>query len=99
MYSTPSDPTLIRALCCDCGQVRTFKRGYYPRRFVGDFGSGFLMSHEGRRLFPFAQPWDRCVGDLKCRPCGAVTRHAILRDGDEFADFAEEKNYGTVKKL
>lgn len=91
MYDMLPDETLTRALCCDCGQVRTVKRKHRPPRYVPDCGSGYLASHEGRRRFPFAQPGDRCVGDLRCSHCDTVTRHAILRDGDKYADAAEER--------
>ncbi len=97
MYSILPDATLTRALCCDCGQVRTVKRSYRPRRFTADLGSGYLASPRGRETYPFAQECERMVGDLKCVACETTTRHAILRDGDgAAADYAEQKDYGTA---
>ena len=93
MYATLPDQTLTRALCCDCGQVRTVKRNHTLRRYVPDFGFGYLLSFDGRRNAPFAQPGDRFMGDLKCSYCGAITRHAVLRDGDPHAHAAEERQH------
>jgi hypothetical protein len=97
MYTMLSDPTLTRALCCDCGQLRTVKRRYRLGRFVPELGSGYLMSPQGRSTYPFAQPWDRFVGDLKCSHCRATTRHAVVRDGDDYADHAEERERGVSR--
>lgn len=99
MYTMLPDQTLTRALCCDCGQLRTVKRNHCPRRFMPEVGALYVMSDKGRRLYPFAQPGDRYVGDLKCGHCGTTTRHAFLRDGDEeyAADYAELKNYGRAR--
>lgn len=65
-----------QALCCECGNLRTFRDGYAPRRYVGEGdhdGRGY--SWGGRRTDPF----ERYTCDFKCQPCGKVTRHAIVR--------------------
>jgi hypothetical protein len=62
-----------KALCCACGQLRTFKRA---RNVVTDCGVDRVT-------------WHRCTGDLKCDNCGAITRHALLREDDGHQDYAE----------
>jgi hypothetical protein len=64
----------MQALCCECGQIRTYKRA---RNYVGE-------------CYGQLSGWTRMVGDLKCANCGAITRHALLRGADEFRDHAEE---------
>ncbi|MFN3003466.1 DUF6315 family protein [Mycolicibacterium wolinskyi] len=63
----------LQALCCTCGQIRTYKRA---RNVTGDCGADTAR-------------WHRCTGDLKCRTCGQITRHALLRGG-ALCDTAEE---------
>jgi hypothetical protein len=64
-----------RALCCDCGQLRLVKANYWR----GEIGEPDKHSEGG----------PRCLLPLKCRGCATVTRHAYLRDGDRYADYAE----------
>ena len=33
--------------------------------------------------------WERMTGDLKCSACGRITRHALLRDSDDYQDVGE----------
>jgi hypothetical protein len=72
----------IRALCCECGNLRTASAGYGCR-------------NDDNRTFddnrhPLA--W-RCTGTLKCSACKTATRHAVLRDSCEprFRDIAETR--------
>ena len=64
-----------RALCCQCGQLRLVKENYWRGR-IGE------PSKE-------AQAGPRCLLELKCDHCRAVTSHAYLRDADRYADYAE----------
>jgi hypothetical protein len=73
----------IRALCCECGNLRTTSAGY--RR-----NDDNLTFEDNRH----PQGW-RCTRTLKCSICRAPTRHAVLRDDDsdrpEFRDIAETR--------
>jgi len=55
-----------RALCCECGEVRTVARSYSGRK-----PRGFPTPPAG------TQPW--CTW-LRCSHCGAVTLHAVIGD-------------------
>jgi hypothetical protein len=69
---------LKQALCCECGQLRTFKRSRNHHQ------ENYWLSG------PVDRDWHRELGDLKCQNCGKVTTHALLhRDGDWAADHAE----------
>ena len=57
----------VRALCCECGQLRTVSTRYQPRRDDN-------LSH-----FNDPRGW-RATGALKCAHCQAKTRHALLQD-------------------
>lgn len=68
-----------QALCCECGNLRTFKDGYAPRRWIGEGGRGN----------------ERHTCDFKCKPCGKVTRHAIVNNGRPGGECAAEAdNFG-----
>lgn len=72
---TQTTDCMQQALCCECGQTRTFKRA-----------RNYTTECDGQR-----SGWARRVGDLKCANCGKVTRHALLRPAtDEHRDYAEE---------
>jgi hypothetical protein len=75
----------VRALCCECGSLRTTSAGY--RRNDDN------LSFEDN-LHP--QGW-RCTRTLKCSACRAPTRHAVLRDDDsdrpELRDIAETRQH------
>jgi hypothetical protein len=64
----------MQALCCECGQIRTYKRA---RNYVGE-------------CYGDLSGWARMIGELKCANCGAITRHALLRSADDFRDYAEQ---------
>lgn len=74
----------VRALCCVCGQQRTVSVGY-------------------SRYDDANQAWDdganengwRMTRTLKCAHCRALTRHALLRDGDPRRDYVEERMRGS----
>ncbi len=69
-------PGRFRALCCECGEVRTFSVGYNGGNPIRDTG--------------FAA--ERCTVDLKCGFCGRRTRHAYLLDFFRQPDNAEARN-------
>lgn len=73
----------VRALCCVCGQLRTV--------------SSTFSRQDGNhtRELERGSAW-RFTDTLKCDHCGALTRHALLRDGDPHADFAEQRMYGVA---
>lgn len=75
-------PPKVRALCCECGNMRTVS-------------SRYSAPHDANRtqddnLHP--QGW-RCTMTLKCPICRRPARHAVLRDDDapEFRDIAETR--------
>jgi hypothetical protein len=70
-----------RALCCECGNLRTASAGY--RR-----NDDNMTSDDNRH----PQGW-RCTTTLKCSACKTATRHAVLRDSCEprFRDIAETR--------
>jgi hypothetical protein len=74
-----------RALCCECGNLRTTSARY--RR-----NDDNLTFEDNRH----PQGW-RCTRTLKCSICRAPTRHAVLRDDDsdrpEFRDIAETRQH------
>jgi hypothetical protein len=70
----------VRALCCECGNLRTVSANYSPHR-------------DDNRASEVGDPrlW-RMTGTLKCSVCKAMTRHAQLRDDcPEYRDAAEER--------
>jgi hypothetical protein len=71
----------IRALCCECGNLRTTSAGYGRNDDNRTFDDN---------CHPLA--W-RCTGTLKCSACKTATRHAVLRDSDEprFRGIAETR--------
>jgi hypothetical protein len=69
----------IRALCCECGNLRTVTANYKLPR---DNNRSIECGDDPRG-------W-RVTGTLKCAVCKAKTRHALLRDAcGEYRDFAE----------
>lgn len=69
--------TQRQALCCECGNLRTFGRNYYPPR---DENSGGGLFTDPRGWFD--------TGTLKCSHCGVRTRHALLAE-EHLSDLAE----------
>ncbi|WP_141213957.1 zinc finger domain-containing protein [Mycobacterium marinum] len=65
-----------QALCCQCGQLRTYKDQW----------------RAGRRYWPEDRWRRRWVGDLKCSHCQAITTHALLIDPESaYRDSDERK--------
>lgn len=62
----------VRALCCECGMLRTV--GVRYRRRNDD-----NLSYDGRDADPKGRGW-RATGTLKCSVCRTDTCHAHLRD-------------------
>ncbi|OBF86953.1 hypothetical protein A5791_19855 [Mycobacterium sp. 852002-51163_SCH5372311] len=61
----PLPPTPVKqALCCQCGQIRTYKDAWRAQ-------GGYNSADRWRR---------RMVGRLKCSHCQAITDHALLKD-------------------
>jgi hypothetical protein len=74
-----SEITRVRALCCECGNLRTVSANHRSRN--DDNRSGECVDDP--------RGW-RCTGTLRCSECGSKTRHALLRDAcGQFRDFAE----------
>jgi hypothetical protein len=71
----------VRALCCECGNLRTTSAGYRKN-------DDNLTCDDN--LHPLG--W-RCTQTLKCAICRIPTRHAVLRDNCEprFRDIAETR--------
>lgn len=65
-----------QALCCQCGQLRTYKH-------ASRAGRSYRREDEWRR---------RWIGQLKCSHCCAITTHALLIDPDaSYRDDDERK--------
>ncbi|WP_137149459.1 hypothetical protein [Mycolicibacterium sp. CR10] len=75
-------PPKVRALCCDCGHLRTVSRRY----------SAPNDDNRTRDDNQHPRGW-RCTMTLKCSNCRRPSRHAILRDDDrpDFRDIAETR--------
>ncbi|MFT4125073.1 MAG: hypothetical protein QM662_02430 [Gordonia sp. (in: high G+C Gram-positive bacteria)] len=56
-----------QALCCECGQLREYRRAANPLHEWPNFEDSF----------------ERLLGDLKCKHCARITRHALLRHPDD----------------
>jgi hypothetical protein len=78
-----------RALCCECGNLRTVAANYNPPR-------------DANRTMEWVDPrgW-RMTGTLKCPICATRTRHALLRDTDEpqLRDYAELRDHARHTQL
>lgn len=75
-----AQPTRRRALCCECGELRTVSSNFR--------GGNFACAGLAR----WGEP--RYIQQLKCRNCGRVTSHAlILDDRDPADDDAEKLNW------
>lgn len=76
--------TRLRALCCECGNLRSVAATYNAPR--DDNRTDETSDRDGRG-------W-RCTATLKCSNCGNKTRHALIReDNDEYRDVAELRDY------
>jgi hypothetical protein len=74
--------TAVRALCCECGNLRTVS-AKHGRRLDANNSADDSRDSRGWRM----------TGTLKCSPCGAHTRHAYLReDHPECRDHAEMRS-------
>lgn len=82
---------MTKALCCECGQVRTVSESANLRGKIGD-GPGPLAIAAGAQYGEEAGAW-RMIGLLKCSHCGALQRHAIIRQ-DEHRNYAEDLDHG-----
>ena len=71
--------TRRQALCCECGQLRTFSPNY---SFSHD------DKNRGGGLFTDPRGW-QATGTLKCSHCETRTRHALM-DADHVRDFTED---------
>jgi hypothetical protein len=80
--------TTTRALCCECGNLRTVAAGYNPPLDDNRTCEERFGDHRGWRF--------TCT--LKCSVCMTKTRHAILRDGSEYRDYAEEWDYEQARR-
>jgi hypothetical protein len=78
-----------RALCCECGNLRTVGADYWPPK------DGNRTREEG---FGDHRGW-RWTGTLKCSVCMIKTRHALLRDGSEYRDSAEKWDYEQARRV
>ncbi len=67
------DTTRIRALCCECGNLRTVAANHRGPRDANRTDE--TSDRDGRG-------W-RCTVTLKCSACGTKTRHALLRGDDD----------------
>lgn len=75
--------TRLRALCAECGNLRTVAANYNAPHDVNRTDE----TSDGQR------GW-RCTATLKCSVCGAKTCHALLRsDDDPFRDVAELREH------
>ena len=78
-------PQTVRALCCECGNLRTVSAKYSPPR-------------DDNRATEFGDPrlW-RWTGTVKCSVCKTRTRHAIIRDNcPEYRDAAEDADHQSI---
>jgi hypothetical protein len=77
-----SEVTRVRALCCECGFLRTVSRCAHLRAFMG------------ANIEPPTE-LGRFTCNLKCGVCKAVTRHAVIRYGEppQARNFAEREDY------
>src|SRR5262249_32800884 len=67
------------ALCCECGQLRTYRCAMRARAALGHLGGSW-------------DRWERrMVGALKCAHCGAITVHALLLDPAGPCNFDERE--------
>jgi hypothetical protein len=80
--------TRVRALCCECGNLRTVSARYRRRDDAHSRDSG-----------ADARGW-RMTATLRCSACGSGTVHALLRDDvPGFRDSAEERQWLTREQL
>jgi hypothetical protein len=76
----------VRALCCDCGQIREFNSRGHARKNDGNHSYDDGYHPDGWRM----------TRTLKCSTCNKLTRHAVLRDDDApiHRDSAESRMTG-----
>jgi hypothetical protein len=76
----------VRALCCECGNLRMVRSRFRSRDSIGDLDSRH------------PDLW-RMVDMLACSVCGHETRHARLRDDTpKHRDVAEERDHNQAAK-
>jgi hypothetical protein len=79
--------TRLRALCCECGNLRSVAVNYNAP--CDDNRTDETSDRDGRG-------W-RCTATLKCSNCRTKTRHALIRrDDDESRDVAERREYERI---
>jgi hypothetical protein len=82
---TPRSESTRRALCCECGNLRTVSARYAVPQDANRAFDDDDHDHPGRL-------W-RMTGTLRCNACESLTRHALLRDDvPRCRDFAENRN-------
>jgi hypothetical protein len=91
MTNRDPDKPVRRALCCECGQLRTVGRN--APLSVKDRVTAGMSPQLLRRMMPGdrwsgIEPYWRWVAPFMCANCGTRRRHALLRD-DEHADWEE----------
>jgi hypothetical protein len=75
----------VRALCCECGNLRTVRSRFRSREHIADDGRHPDM-------------W-RMIDMLACSVCGQETQHARLRDDyPDHRDAAEERDHKELAK-
>lgn len=81
--------TRVRALCCECGNLRTTAARWSRR---GDAGRSYENPHDPRG-------W-RMTRTIKCSACKTMTVHALLCDDRaDLRDMAEERQWPTREEL
>ncbi len=101
MNASPVRRPARRALCCECGTLRTTSgaprnhqpEGESPERIAQHLkllaNPRTKAEERARDYWATVQPWHRNLEDLRCATCGTITRHASIRD-DEHRNYAEE---------
>jgi hypothetical protein len=79
----------MRALCCECGQVRRFNIASATER---DWMVGDLSRNDEWLRSLGAEAYWRMLRKLQCANCGTMTMHALIRDFEECADCAERED-------
>ncbi|BAS10406.1 hypothetical protein AHiyo4_38280 [Arthrobacter sp. Hiyo4] len=93
---------ILQALCCDCGTVRTAKRGgptnYQPPGFISECTGVTSLDIDERQeagtLPADFEQYKRMLARLKCATCKQQTQHALIHPADyDGRDDAEHVDY------